>query len=121
MSTDSEDVVKANSNNNQENSFSAIDKPTFIGSLFLLLLVTVPLIIWPEQGAMWVAAAKGFVTSKLGVLYLLVGLGAGGFMIFIMFSDIGKIKLGEPEEKPEFSPMSWAAMLFCAGIGASIL
>ena len=42
-------------------------------------------------------------------------------MLFIVFSDIGQIKLGEPEEDPEFPLLSWAAMLFCAGIGASVL
>ena len=42
-------------------------------------------------------------------------------MIYIIFSDIGQIKLGEPDEKPEFSTASWAAMLFCGGIGASIM
>lgn len=109
------------SESGQENAFDAIDKPTFFGSLFLLLAVTLPLVIFPDQGAMWVAAAKDFVTSKLGVLYLLLGVGAGGFMMYIIFSDIGQIKLGDPEEKPEFSIVSWAAMLFCAGIGASIL
>ncbi|MFP5303897.1 BCCT family transporter, partial [Cobetia sp. SIMBA_158] len=43
------------------------------------------------------------------------------FVIYIVISDIGKIKLGRPEETPEFSDSSWASMLFCGGIGASIL
>ncbi|KUJ84590.1 MULTISPECIES: BCCT family transporter [Microbulbifer] len=98
-----------------------IDKPTFLGSLFLLLAVTLPLVFFPEAGAAWVASAKTFVTDKLGVLYLALGVGATLFVIFIVFSDIGNIKLGTPEESPEFSTMSWAAMLFCSGIGASIL
>jgi BCCT family betaine/carnitine transporter len=98
-----------------------IDKPTFFGSLALLLGVTLPLILFPEQGAAWVLSARGFVTGNLGVLYLMLGVGAAGFMIYICMSDIGQITLGEPGEEPEFSTVSWAAMLFCAGIGASIL
>ncbi len=121
MSSNTRDAASSKAIIKQEGAFSVIDKPTFFGSLILLLSVTIPLIIWPDQGAQWVAVAKDFVTSKLGVLYLLLGVGAGGFMVYIMFSDIGQIKLGDPEEKPEFSPVSWAAMLFCAGIGASIL
>ncbi|MFT7526151.1 MAG: BCCT family betaine/carnitine transporter, partial [Arenicella sp.] len=31
-----------------------IDKPTFIGSLTLLLCVTIPLILRPAEGAQWV-------------------------------------------------------------------
>ena len=106
---------------NISESFRLIDRPTFFGALALLLAVTVPLIVFPEQGAAWVAIARDFITGNLGVLYLALGVGAGGFMLFIIFSDIGQIKLGDPDEQPEFATVSWAAMLFCAGIGASIM
>lgn len=98
-----------------------IDKPTFFGSLALLLAVTVPLVIFPEQGAAWVNGARTFLTEELGFVYLALGIGAGVFMLFIAFSDIGRISLGEPGEKPEFKTSSWAAMMFCAGIGAGIM
>ncbi|MCZ6517198.1 MAG: BCCT family transporter [Gammaproteobacteria bacterium] len=102
-------------------SFRLIDKPTFFGALGLLLAVTVPLFVFPVQGAERVLLAKNFITENLGFLYLAMGVGAGAFMLFIAFSDIGQILLGDPDEEPEFSTASWAAMLFCAGIGASIL
>jgi len=98
-----------------------IDKPTFFGALGLLLAVTIPLIVFPEQGAAWVSVARYFVVENLGFMYLALGAGALIFMLFIAFSDIGRISLGHPDEKPEFGTLSWAAMLFCAGIGASIL
>jgi betaine/carnitine transporter, BCCT family len=102
-------------------SMELIDKPTFFGSLGLLLAVTVPLILFPEHGAAWVMTAREFLTSTLGVAYLAMGIGAAGFMVYICISDIGNILLGDPGEDPEFSTISWASMLFCAGIGASIL
>ena len=106
---------------NNKESFDLIDKPTFFGSLGLLLAVTIPLLIFPEEGAVWVTAARDFITENLGFLYLILGAGAFVFMLYIAFSDIGRICLGHPDEEPEFSTLSWAAMLFCAGIGASIL
>ncbi|MED5504079.1 MAG: BCCT family transporter [Pseudomonadota bacterium] len=30
-------------------------------------------------------------------------------MIYVVFSDMGQIKLGDPDEKPEFTTASWAA------------
>ncbi|MEZ9668669.1 BCCT family transporter [Vibrio breoganii] len=104
-----------------QKSFSLIDKPTFFGALFLLLSVVFPLILFPVQGANWIAVAKSFMTDKLGVLYLALGIAAMCFMIYTIFSDLGQIKLGDTDEQPEFSNASWAAMLFCGGIGASIL
>ncbi|ACA88360.1 BCCT family transporter [Shewanella woodyi] len=101
--------------------FELIDKPTFFGALILLFSVVIPLLIFPAEGAHWIAVAKTFMTDKLGFAYLGLGLAAFFFMIYIIFSDIGQIKLGDPDEAPEFALASWAAMLFCGGIGASIL
>ena len=101
--------------------FELIDKPTFFGALLLLCTVVIPLLVFPVEGAKWIAVAKTFMTDKLGFAYLGLGLAAFFFMIYIVFSDIGQIKLGDPDEKPEFALASWAAMLFCGGIGASIL
>ena len=104
-----------------EEHFRLIDKPTFFGAVFLLVAVVVPLALFPAEGAYWIAIAKTFMTDTMGVLYLALGLAAVMFMTYVIFSDIGQIKLGDPDEKPEYGTASWAAMLFCGGIGASIL
>lgn len=102
-------------------SFSKIDKPTFFGALALLFFAVGPLVFFPEAGKKTVEAAKAFMTDSFGVFYLALGLAALFFAIYIIFSDIGQIKLGDPEDDPEFGTGSWAAMLFCGGIGASIM
>lgn len=102
-------------------SIRLIDKSTFLGSLALLLVVAVPLLVWPEQGASWVKEARNFLVTNFGAAYLLLGIGAVIFMLYIAFSDIGKIQLGEPNSEPEFKTLSWASMLFCAGIGVGIM
>lgn len=102
-------------------SMKLIDKPTFFGALILLLGVTIPLLIYPEEGETWVKLANTFVTDHFGAAYLLLGLGAFFFMLFIAFGRIGKIYLGDPNEEPEFRNLSWIAMLFCAGVGAGIM
>ncbi|ANP76004.1 choline transporter [Vibrio crassostreae 9CS106] len=104
-----------------KNTFELIDKPTFFGAIALLLTIVFPLILFPAQGADWIAVAKTFMTDQLGFLYLALGLAACAFMVYVVFSDMGQIKLGEADEEPEFKTASWAAMLFCGGIGASIL
>ncbi len=98
-----------------------IDKFTFFGTLFILIAVTLPLVVFPEQGAEWVAATKTFVTNKFGGAYLAFGVLSLVFVTYICCSDIGNIKLGKAEDDIEFKTGSWAAMMFCGGIGASIL
>jgi glycine betaine transporter len=41
--------------------------------------------------------------------------------IFLAFSRYGRIKLGQPDDKPEFSRLSWLTMLFSAGMGVGLL
>ncbi|UOQ43823.1 BCCT family transporter [Halobacillus salinarum] len=98
-----------------------IDWPTFIGALFLLLAVTIPLVLFPEAGKKFVGDANSFLTGNFGVLYMVMGLSVFAFLVYVAFSKNGQIKLGDEGEKPEFNTFSWAAMLFAAGIGSSIL
>ncbi len=42
------------------------------------------------------------------------------FLIFMGFSKFGKIRLGGYTSKPEYSTVSWYAMMFSAGIGIGI-
>lgn len=98
-----------------------MDWKTFIGALMLLIFVSVPLIVFPEQGKEIVLSINDVVTQKLGILFLTVGLFLLLFLLFIGVSRYGDIKLGDKGETPEFKTGSWAAMLFTSGIGTGIL
>ncbi|MBA5684408.1 BCCT family transporter [Photobacterium damselae subsp. damselae] len=98
-----------------------IDKFTFLGAISVILVVITPILIWPIKSAKLIHYLKDVMTNSLGILYLATGLFGLVFMLYIYFSSIGKIKLGDSTEKPEYSTFSWVAMLFCGGIGASIL
>jgi glycine betaine transporter len=41
--------------------------------------------------------------------------------IWLAFSSYGSIKLGRDDDEPEFSTLSWIAMLFSAGMGVGLL
>ncbi len=42
-------------------------------------------------------------------------------MLYLALGKYGKVKLGQPDDKPEFSRFSYIAMLFTAGIGSSLM
>lgn len=42
------------------------------------------------------------------------------FIIVLYFSKYGKMKLGKPDEKPEFKDATYFTMLFAAGIGIGL-
>lgn len=62
-----------------------------------------------------------WVTSTFGWYYLLAATLYMVFVIFIACSRYGEIKLGPKHSKPEFSLLSWSAMLFSAGIGIDLM
>lgn len=59
------------------------------------------------------------IREYFGAFYLWLGLGCVLFLLAIACLPLGKIRLGK--EPPEFSTLSWIAMLYSAGMGAGIL
>ncbi|MCT4633564.1 MAG: BCCT family transporter [Firmicutes bacterium] len=98
-----------------------VDKMIFIPAYLVLLLVSLPIILFPEASQVAIGNIQTFIITKLGFLYTWYGLFAIGFVLWVSFSKYGKIVLGDKGEKPEFKTFSWASMLFCAGIGAGII
>ncbi len=98
-----------------------IDKPTFYSALAILLVITIPLILFPDSAGGVIGKLFSFMTGELGFLYIWVGIGAVVFVLWLATSKYGKIKLGDLDDKPQFKTFSWAAMLFCAGVGSGVM
>ncbi|WP_181348972.1 BCCT family transporter [Thalassobacillus sp. CUG 92003] len=64
---------------------------------------------------------QSFLTEKFGWFYLLSATGFLGFAIFLVFSKYGNIKLGKPDDEPEYPYITWFAMLFSAGMGIGLV
>lgn len=64
---------------------------------------------------------QAFLTSAFGWYYLILVTVLVVFCIFLIFSPVGAIRLGKPDEKPEFTKASWFAMLFSAGMGIGLV
>ena len=66
-------------------------------------------------------SALALVTHNFGWLYLWVVLGLVVLAIVLAFSRYGDLKLGAPDEEPEFSTTAWFAMLFAPGMGIGLV
>lgn len=62
----------------------------------------------------WVTRSFGWLFGALAVLVTV-------FMLVIGYGRTGGVRLGADDERPEFSTVSWIAMLFSAGIGIGLL
>ena len=67
------------------------------------------------------ASTVGWIIDKLGWFYLLSSTFFLVFVLVLAFSKYGSIRLGKPDDKPEFGRFAWFAMLFQAGMGIGLL
>ena len=98
-----------------------IDLPLFHASIALILAACVPMALAPEAATAAVSGLYAWIAGNLGLLYLWMTVGAAVVLAVVAFGRHGHKRLGGAAAKPDFSTLSWMSMLFCAGIGASIL
>ncbi|WP_332694506.1 glycine betaine uptake BCCT transporter [Halalkalibacter lacteus] len=67
------------------------------------------------------SSTQGFITNSFGWYYLIIVSLFVFVCFYLLVSPIGRIKLGKPEDKPEFSRPTWLAMLFSAGVGIGLI
>lgn len=92
-----------------------------IASIAVVLLVVLVGALRPAEFAAGAAAVLGATTRHLGWFYLVATFAFLLFALLIAFSRYGTIRLGDDDEEPEYSNMSWFAMLFSAGMGIGLV
>ena len=96
--------------------------PSVVGiTLFFVLLLLSAALVWPQNTEALLNAMKQFIFQNVSWFYILT------FSVFLIFllalpiSSFGSIRLGTNEDEPEFSFLSWLAMLFAAGMGVGLM
>ncbi|EIA5725124.1 BCCT family transporter [Staphylococcus pseudintermedius] len=95
--------------------------PVFLVSAIIVFAIVLIGVFIPTQFGEFTNTIKLWITDKLGWYYLILTTIVVFFCIFLIFSPIGKLKLGRPNDKPEFNTVSWFAMLFSAGMGIGLV
>lgn len=101
--------------------FQKINLKIFVPTCFILILLILSLLFKAEKASHIITYLYNYCTGTFGWLYLVACICSFVFLIWLSTSRFGKIKLGEKNEKPQYSRISWIAMLFTAGVGTSIV
>ncbi|SVA53946.1 uncharacterized protein METZ01_LOCUS106800, partial [marine metagenome] len=99
----------------------SIDLRVFLPSLIIVLIAGVYLVLAPDHAAAGASVWKTWVTVNFGWLFLLVAAATLGFCGWLALGRYGRVTLGDPGERPEFRELSWAGMMFTAGIGIGLV
>ncbi len=92
----------------------------YISVVILLLLVFIG-VIAPNLLENLTSSVQLFITDAFGWYYLIIVAFFLIICIYLLVSPVGRIKLGKQDDKPEFSLISWIAMLFSAGMGIGLV
>src|SRR5690625_7638754 len=86
----------------------------YVSALLVALFV-----LWgafsPDSLSRMAGNALGWMITNFGWFYMLITAFFVLFVIVLAISPYGNIRLGKPEDRPEFSWLSWIGMLFEIG------
>jgi glycine betaine transporter len=102
------------------------EAPQQLGMVFwVTVAISAAFVLWgvlfTDNFTSTLATVVGWITEGLGWLYMLITTFFLAFVIYLAFSRYGKIKLGQPDDQPEFGNFAWFSMLFQAGMGIGLV
>ncbi|MBD3648449.1 MAG: BCCT family transporter, partial [Pseudomonadales bacterium] len=98
-----------------------MEPAVFIGSATVVVFFVVFGGIYTQLAAETFEAIQSFIVSRFGWFYILTATFLLVFVLWLLVSPYGKIRLGGENSKPEFSYFAWFTMLFSAGMGTGLV
>lgn len=95
--------------------------PVVIPSLLVLGLLLLYCGFMPDSADRLFSSAQAWVVGHMDWFYAVSVTLFLVFLIFVASSRFGDIRLGPDDAEPEFSFISWTAMLFAAGMGIGLM
>ncbi|NHD15781.1 BCCT family transporter [Actinopolyspora sp. BKK1] len=88
-------------------------------------IIAVAFVLWgvlaPSNVARVAGAVNSFITTNFGWFYILSATFFLIFVVVIMLSRFGVLRMGPPDSRPEYGKLAWFAMLFTAGMGIGLV
>lgn len=98
-----------------------IHNPVFIISALLVLVFVVGTLMFPGGAKEAFDGSKAWSIDNFDWFFLVAGNIFVLFCLALIILPVGKIRLGGINAKPDFSTLSWFAMLFAAGMGIGLM
>ncbi|MGO3804885.1 MAG: BCCT family transporter [Sphingobacterium sp.] len=93
----------------------------FIPSIIFISTVSLISVFFPKVAEELLNTIQNFIFVNLNWIYVWSVTIFVIFLIYLMFSKYGTIRLGNNDSRPEYSFFSWISMLFAAGMGIGLM
>jgi len=98
-----------------------IHNPVFLISGLSIIAFVVLALALPEQAEAFFGWLRPAVTSTFDVLFLIAGDIFVILALVLIFTPLGKVRIGGMDATPDYSYSGWFAMLFAAGMGIGLM
>jgi len=98
-----------------------IHNPVFVLSACLVLFFVGIVLGFPEQSNHFLIDIRDTVLNSFDQFFSLSISFFSAFILLLMISPFGRIRLGGVEAEPDFGFLSWICMLFAAGVGIGMI
>lgn len=95
--------------------------PVFVISAIAIVIFVVGALVFQEGATKLFGNVRVWLTTNLDWLFMITTNIVTLFCLVVAFSPLGKVRLGGADAKPEYSNLTWTAMLFAAGVGIGLL
>ncbi|MCY3552489.1 MAG: BCCT family transporter [Candidatus Poribacteria bacterium] len=95
--------------------------PVFVISSIAIIVFIIGSLIFQEGATKLFGDLRVWLTTNLDWLFMITANLVFLFCLVVAFSPLGKVRLGGADAKPEYSYLTWLAMLFAAGVGIGLL
>ncbi len=100
---------------------SRVNWRVFVPAALFTLAITIWALIAPENAESVLGSAVTWTSDWFGWFYVALVAIVLVFVVYLAFSGFGNLKLGPAHSQPEFGLLSWASMLFAAGISTDLM
>lgn len=98
-----------------------IHNPVFMVSGLTIVAFVIGTLLFRESAGEFFGWLRPWLTSNLDWVFAIAGNIFVLFCLLLIVSPVGKIRLGGPEARPDYSYPGWFAMLFAAGMGIGLM
>ncbi|MCW3149472.1 choline BCCT transporter BetT [Stutzerimonas stutzeri] len=102
-------------------SSSYLNAPVFYGSALIILALVLYSVGFQSQAQALFSDAQSWIIGNVSWLYILAVALILLMVVLLAFSRYGDIKLGPDHSEPDYSALTWFAMLFSAGMGIGLM
>ncbi|MDE0425249.1 MAG: BCCT family transporter [Candidatus Poribacteria bacterium] len=95
--------------------------PVFLVSSIAIVIFVVGSLVFREGATHLFGATRKWLTTNFDWWFMDIVNLIVVFCLFLVVSPLGKVRLGGRDAVPEYSNLTWFAMLFAAGIGIGLL